>query len=744
MSVPSYFSPVAKILIEAGYLNPRQMQQAIAKFRESGRSIAQGGLSFMEILESIAKKPLPDHLRPHLLRNFSYSSSSFAEKLIQSGYVDRNQMESALAENRRSGKPLTEVIESMTGRKLPPDLLRQSKKQLLFELKIIYSVESLDPDVTEINTDIVSHLIKTLIPIDICSRYRVVPVGMKETRPPTVLVAMVDPDHLDAQDDLMRILRPQGIALQRTVITQEDYRQLISQYRDEKLERDRQAEFQRAVDVKQDLENIDSFDSWSDEPEAIEEVNLKGAEDAPVINLVNRILAKALQEGASDIHIEPQENNLCIRFRKDGVLQQAFDPLPKKITLAVAARCKIIADLDITERRLPQHGKIRRMFQNRRVDFRLSTLPSRYGETIVLRIIDDASTQLGLDKLITDSETLRIIREMAHRPFGLLLVTGATGSGKSTTLYSILRELNNIGVNICTAEDPIEYSIPGVTQVQVLREKGMDFASILQAFLRQDPDVILVGEIRDKETAKTALEAAITGHLVLTVLHANDTAEAIVRLNRRGVESFMLADALIGVIAQRLMRRVCPNCRISYHPTADELARFGWSTSGEADLTLYRAKTLRAEEIREARETETLCPTCYGLGYKGRVAIYEVIRVSDQIRTLINKEASTEQLKEAAMEEGMKTLLAFSFELVRDGYTTLAEVERVTFSDSALEAELKIKRQSTLKRPSSPDLTLEERPVNPRQKLQELEKQLEAIAHQFQQLKKELESDLSV
>jgi type IV pilus assembly protein PilB len=253
-----------------------------------------------------------------------------------------------------------------------------------------------------------------------------------------------------------------------------------------------------------------------------------------------------------------------------------------------------------------------------------------------------------------------------------------------------------------------------------------------------------VGEIRDKETAKTALEAAITGHLVLTVLHANDTAEAIARLNRRGVEPFMLADALIGVIAQRLMRRVCPNCCIPYHPSATELAKFGWSTSGEAELTLYRANTLLPEEIREARETGTLCPTCYGFGYKGRVAAYEVMQVSDPIRTLINKEASTEQIKEAAMEEGMKTLLAFSFELVQDGYTTLAEVERVTFSDSALEAELKIKRQITLKRRSSSDVTAEQHSANPRQKLQELERQLEAIAHQFQQLKKEIESERAV
>ncbi|HEY9727992.1 MAG TPA: GspE/PulE family protein [Chroococcales cyanobacterium] len=623
--------------------------------------------------------------------------SPFGNKLIQAGYVDHEQMQQALVETRKSGRPLTEILESITGRQLSPDLLRQYKKQQLFELKVLYGVESLDPELSEINSNIVSHLIETLIPIDICSRYRLVPVTKKETQPPAVLVAMVDPDNLDAQDDLTRILRPQGIVLQRMVITQEDYQQIISKYRDEKLERDRQEEFQRAVDVKQDLENIDSLDTLSDAPDEVEEVDLKGAEDAPVINLVNRILAKALQEGASDIHVEPQENDLRIRFRRDGVLHQAFpEPLPKKITPAVSARFKIMAELDIAERRLPQDGKIRRMFQGRKVDFRVSTLPSRYGEKIVLRILDSESTQLGLDKLITDLDTLQMVREMASRPFGLILVTGPTGSGKSTTLYSMLAERNDPGVNISTAEDPIEYTLPGITQVQVLREKGMDFASILRSFLRQDPDVILVGETRDKETAKTAIEAALTGHLVLTTLHTNDAAGAIARLDEMGVEPFMVSGALLGVLAQRLMRRVCPECRIPYMPTSAELARFGLSTSREGDITIYQANTLRPEDLHEARSKGTLCKTCNGVGYKGRVGVYEVMRISDRVQALINEGAPTERIKETAVDEGMVTLLAYSLNLVQQGYTTLDEVERVTFTDSGLEAELRAKRKSSL------------------------------------------------
>jgi len=704
----------------------------------------QGGFSLVEVLESITKQPLPEHLRPHLVRNFSCSSSSLAEKLIQSGYVDHDQMQQAMAETRNSGKLLTEILESMTGRQFPPDLLPQSKKQLLFELKILYGVESLDLENTKINDQIVGHLIDTLIPIDICSRYRLLLIAMKETKEtqrPVIWLAMVNPNNLDAEDDLNRLLRPQGIALQRRVITQEDYYQLTAKYLDKKLERAQQEQFQKAVDVKQELENLESLNTLSDTQEEIEEVDIKSSEDAPVINLVNRILAKALTEGASDIHVEPQEEFFRIRFRKDGVLGLAFDkPLPKKILPAVAARFKIMAELDITERQLPQDGKIRRIFQGRRVDIRISTLPSRFGEKIVLRILDNEATQLGLDKLITDLHTLQIIREMANHPFGLILVTEPTGSGKSTTLYSMLGERNNLEVNICTVEDPIEYSLPGITQVQVLRQKGMDFASILQSFLRQDPDVILVGETRDKEIAKTALEAALTGHLVLSVLYANDTASAITRLDRMGVESFMIADALIGVISQRLMRRVCSDCCIPYNPTANELARFGWSSSPSEEVTLHKANTLRPEEIKEARSRGKLCPICNGFGYKGRVAVYEIMHISDRLQTLIVKGVPTKQIKEAAMDEGMTTLLGYSLNLVQQGHTTLDEVERLIFNDSALEAELKTKRKSSVTHHSSPKADVKAQSTNPWRQLQELERQLEALTHQFQQLKKELEN----
>ena len=621
----------------------------------------------------------------------------FGNKLIEAGYVNNEQMKQALLESRASGQPLTEVLKALAGRSLPPDLLRQYKKQQLFELKILYGVEFIDPELRQVANSQVEELIDTLIPIDICRRYRLIPLS-KNDQPPSVLVAMVDPDNLEAQDDLNRILRPRGLGIQRLVITQEDYQHLISKYLDERVEKQKQIDIQKSVDVKVDLEGLEfiALDGATDEMDVDLSEAMKGAEDAPVINLVNKILAKALQEEVSDIHIEPQEESLRIRFRKDSVLRQAFDPLPKKIVPAVTARFKIISNLDIAERRVPQDGRIRRMYQGRKIDFRVSTIPSRYGEKVVLRILDNSVTQLGLDKLISDPESLAIVQGMVSRPFGLILVTGPTGSGKTTTLYSALAERNSPGINISTVEDPIEYTLPGLTQVQVIREKGFDFASALRAFLRQDPDVILVGETRDPETAKTAIEAALTGHLVLTTLHTNDAAGAIVRLEEMGVEPFMVSSSLIGVLAQRLVRRLCSTCRIAYTPSAAELAHFGLSTSQDAGLTMHKANILPPEEIQAAKAKGQLCDRCHGVGYKGRCGVYEVMRMTERLQGLITEGAPTERLKEVAVEEGMKTLLAYSLELVRQGHTTLEEVERVTFTDSGVEAELKAKRKSSL------------------------------------------------
>jgi type IV pilus assembly protein PilB len=632
------------------------------------------------------------------LRNYF---SPFGNKLVQSGYIGAEQMQQALVETRKSGRSLVEILQKLTGRPLPPDLQRQYKKNQLFELKILYGVESLDPELSDVDGLEIARLIDSLIPIDLCRRYRLIPLRRIEGEPASILIAMVDPDNLEATDDINRILRPRELGLQRLVITSEDYERLLEKFHwaqpeleKEKARLEKEKELEKLSDLTDIVASIEVVSGADDE--VADDLGEGDANQAPVINLVNKILAKALQEGTSDIHIEPQDEFLKIRFRKDGVLHQAFDPLPKRITPAVTARFKIMADLDIAERRLPQDGKIRRMYQGRKVDFRVNTLPSRYGEKVCLRILDNSSTQLGLDKLITDQKTLQIVRDLASHPFGLLLVTGPTGSGKSTTLYSVLAERNDPGVNISTVEDPIEYSLPGITQVQVIREKGMDFASILRAFMRQDPDVILVGETRDKETAKTAIEAALTGHLVLTTLHTNDAAGAIARLDEMGVETFMISGSLLGVLAQRLVRRVCTECRVAYHPTQEELARFGLSAANEQEVTFYKANTLTIAEIQQARRQGNLCVKCNGSGYKGRIGVYEVMQNSERLQQLINQGATTDRIKEAAVDEGMMTLLAYSLNLVREGYTTLEEVERVTFSDSGLEAELKAKRKSGL------------------------------------------------
>ncbi len=637
------------------------------------------------------------------------SFSPFSSKLIQAGFVDGPQMQQALVESRKSGRSLTEVLEAIAGQQLSPELLRQYKKQQLFELKILYGVESLDPEVEEISEIQVTQLIDSLIPIDICRRHRLVPLSTTEVEgKQSVLIAMVDPENLEAQDDLNRILRPKGISLQRMVITIEDYQRLMAKFLDELVAKEKEEKLQAKTKkkiitpaaVSTNLEDLDldsdSLEDDVDEGDADLGEALQDAGAAPVIALVNKILVKALQEEVSDIHVEPQEEYLRIRFRKDGVLKQAFPHLPKKIIPAVTARFKIISELDIAERRLPQDGRIRRVFQDRKVDFRVSTLPSRYGEKVVLRILDNSSTQLGLGALITDEETLEIVQDMAKRPFGLILVTGPTGSGKTTSLYSVLSERNDPGVNISTAEDPIEYALPGITQVQVIREKGMNFAAILRSFLRQDPDVILVGETRDPETAKTAIEAALTGHLVLTTLHTNDAAGAVARLGEMGVEAFQVANSLIGVLAQRLVRRVCAECRVAYQPTSEELARYGLSASEDHEMTLYKANKIPSDEISVLKEAGQLCGKCGGSGYKGRVGVYEVMRVTERLQQYITEGAPSEQIKEVAVEEGMHTLLAYSLNLVRDGHTTLEEVERVTFTDKGLEAELKAKRKSVL------------------------------------------------
>lgn len=471
----------------------------------------------------------------------------------------------------------------------------------------------------------------------------------------------------------------------------------------------------------------------SELPDAIE-LNSSSTDNLEVVALTNKILAKALQEDVSDIHIEPLEEALRIRFRKDGLLYQAFDLLPRKITPAIVSRFKIMANLDISERRISQTGKIQRNFQGNSIDFQVSTLPSRYGEKLVLRIVNEGQIQLNLAESITEQNTLATVKKLTNSASGLILVTGSTDK-LSTILYSILAERNNPEVNIITVEDPIKYSLPGITQVMALPEKGTDLVSILRSFLNQDPDIVLVSKIPDQETAKLAIEVARRGCLVLAGFTANDTADAINNLSKMGVEPYQIINTLKGVIAQQSMRCVC-RCRLSYTPSATELARFGLSSSLAATVTFYQAKILSNEARTEAKKQDILCPQCHGIGYKGHIEAYEVLTISEPIQTLILEGASYEQIKAAAIAEGMTTLLTYSLNLVQQGYTTLEEVERLIFNEAVIDTELQVKRKS----PLIPDGKVESQLSDPWQRIQELEKQLAALIAQFKQLKKELKN----
>ncbi|MFM7203362.1 MAG: ATPase, T2SS/T4P/T4SS family [Myxococcota bacterium] len=379
----------------------------------------------------------------------------------------------------------------------------------------------------------------------------------------------------------------------------------------------------------------------------------------PIIKLANSVLVQALKRGASDVHIEPQSQGLVVRYRIDGNLQ-VIQVLPPRLSSALVSRYKILSNLDITERRVPQDGRISSAYQGRRIDFRVSTVPGKYGEKICLRILDNSLSSIHLEKLILHPETYNRFRQLIDLPHGIIFVTGPTGSGKTTTLYSALGEINTPDINISTAEDPIEYDMAGITQVQVQRAVGVDFARILRAFLRQDPDVILVGETRDSETAKTAVEAALTGHLVFTTLHTNSAAASFPRLEEMGVEPFMVGCATVGVVAQRLARRLCPDCKISDTPPRHMLDFLGF---GDDEVsTVMKAVG---------------CPKCNHQGFRGRVGVYEVMVMNDELRPLVAKRRPIEELEAAAVQQGMLTLAGYGRWLIRNGLTTLEEVLRV-------------------------------------------------------------------
>ncbi|MHB8841596.1 MAG: GspE/PulE family protein, partial [Candidatus Aquicultor sp.] len=385
------------------------------------------------------------------------------------------------------------------------------------------------------------------------------------------------------------------------------------------------------------------------------------SEEAPVIKLVNMLIMKAINERASDIHVEPQEKELRIRYRVDGVLHDSMCS-PKQIQAGVISRLKIMAGLDIAETRIPQDGHCDLLVAGKMIDFRVSTLPTIYGERVVLRVLRKESILIDLDDLGFLPDSLNKFKGSFNKPYGAVFVTGPTGSGKSTTLYAALNILNNSAKNIITVEDPVEYRLPGVNQIQVNSKTGLTFARCLRAILRSSPDIVMVGEIRDKETAQIAIEAALTGHMVLSTLHTNDAPGAITRLIEMGIAPFLIASAIECIQAQRLARRLCPDCKEEYEPAIDALKRISFPMEDEEHLRFYRPKG---------------CPRCNGTGYKGRVGIYEVMVLSETIKDLCVKRATADEVKRVAIAEGMRTLRQDGFEKVRTGMTSLEEIMRV-------------------------------------------------------------------
>ncbi|NQV05649.1 Flp pilus assembly complex ATPase component TadA [bacterium] len=543
--------------------------------------------------------------------------------LLEEGLVTATDLARANEIQAESGDPLTRVLveEEMVKE---GDLVRLLARQAGIEFVNLADV-TLDPAAA------------ALVPESLARRYGVIPIAFDEGR---LVVAMSDPGNVLVIDDVRAIT---GLQVIPKVATKSDI--------DEAIRRmgrydDSVSDLAELVDIEPEIEDLSKVES------AIEE--------APIVKLVSTLLSRAVNERASDIHVEPGERDLRIRFRIDGVLHEVMST-PRSVSGAVVSRLKIMADLDIAERRVPQDGRVSLRVGGRPIDLRVATLPTIYGEKVVIRILDKDDAILALRDLGYLPYTLDRFEKSYTRPYGAILVTGPTGSGKTTTLYSTLNLLNLPDKNIITVEDPVEYRLNGVTQVQVNRKAGLLFSTVLKAILRSDPDIVLIGEVRDGETAKIAVEAALTGHLVLTTLHTNDAASSIGRLVDMGVEAYLVSSALDSIIAQRLARRLCERCKEQIEVTPEMLAQMRYDES-MGPLTVHRTGG---------------CKVCSDTGYRGRVAINELLLVSEEIQRMAVERRPSDEIAKVAQEQGMRTLREDGMEKVRLGMTTLEEVLRV-------------------------------------------------------------------
>ncbi|MFB0527156.1 MAG: type IV-A pilus assembly ATPase PilB [bacterium] len=497
------------------------------------------------------------------------------------------------------------------------------------------------------------------VPESIARHQTLVPIALEGK---TLTIAMSDPLNVFAIDDL-RLMT--GKEINVVIASETEIKNAIEKYYGAKGSmEDIVKEMELSVKDDGNIEVVKKSDAGGEDIIALE----AAGEEAPIIKIVNLLLGAAVKIGASDVHIEPYEKTLRVRYRIDGVLHEVSSP-PKKLQNAVVSRLKIMASLDIAERRLPQDGRIKIKVMNKEVDLRVSVLPTSFGEKVVMRILDASSLCLDLTKLGFEPDALSIYKKNIEVPYGIILVTGPTGSGKSTTLYSTLSTLNYPDRNIITIEDPVEYVLQGINQVQARADIGLTFAAGLRSFLRQDPDIIMVGEIRDTETAEIAINAALTGHLVFSTLHTNDAPGAVTRLNNMGIEPFLTTSTVIMVVAQRLIRVICKHCKEPYEVPTDFLSSIGVSEEemkGKKKVTLYRGKG---------------CDNCSNTGYRGRTACFEVMEINDDLRELVLNRESTHLIKSKAREIGMVTLREAAIKKLLTGVTTVEEVMRVTFAD---------------------------------------------------------------
>ncbi len=553
-------------------------------------------------------------------------SGSFADLLVTQQLISQEQLDRAVEIHRTGGKSLGRVLIEL-GTVTEAGLVAGLASHLGLEF-VDLTERQIDPDAS------------VRVPESLCRRYGVLPIGFDDSG--TLIVATSDPSNVLALDD---VRSASGRQVRAVVATRTDVLAAIDRV-------------SRMADSVEDLgEQLSAEDDFTELAQLNEIVD-----DAPIVRFVNTLINGAVQDRASDIHVEPGEDGVRVRYRGDGVLHE-ITTQPRRAHAAIVSRLKIMAELDIAERRLPQDGRISLRAAGRAIDLRVSTLPTVYGEKLVMRILDKSSVLMGLGDLGFGEANYARYEHSFRKPYGMILVTGPTGSGKSTTLYATLNEINRSDINIVTVEDPVEYRLAGINQVQINSKAGLTFAGALRSILRQDPDVVLVGEMRDHETAQMGMEAALTGHLVLSTLHTNDAPSAVTRLTEMGIDPFLVGSAVDVVLAQRLARKLCDRCKIPFQPTAGDLAAAGVQVAADHQMpTLHRPGG---------------CGHCAKTGYRGRLAIHEVMAVTEHIERLIVARAPTDEIARAALEQGMHTLRDDGLAKVLLGKTTLEEIARV-------------------------------------------------------------------